>query len=62
MIFGGTKYSMEQAKLSVKTENKTVPGFETFDNAMFSMWRLTLVDEYAYDVCNLLFYNYTYNY
>ena len=48
MIFGGTKYP-EEGGLS-KSDNVTVPGFEKFNDAMFSMWRMTLVDEYSYEV------------
>ncbi|XP_052775718.1 uncharacterized protein LOC128213734 isoform X3 [Mya arenaria] len=48
MIFGGTKFPMNDNG-TVRAENVTVPGFEKFNDAMFTMWRMTLVDEYAYE-------------
>lgn len=48
MIFGGNKYPDGSAGDPNRTE-VSVDGFTHFNEAMFSMWRLTLVDEYAYD-------------
>ncbi|KAL4232901.1 hypothetical protein ACF0H5_007588 [Mactra antiquata] len=48
MIFGGNKYPVGSAGDPNRTE-VTVPGFATFNEAMFSMWRMTLVDEYSYE-------------
>ncbi|XP_052264627.1 transient receptor potential cation channel subfamily A member 1-like isoform X2 [Dreissena polymorpha] len=49
MIFGGTKRPMTDSGETLKAENVTVTGMGTFDSAMFLMWRMTLVDDYAYD-------------
>lgn len=54
MIFGGTKYPESTESGVNRAENVTVPGFDTFNAAMFSMWRMTLVDEYAYEVSHVL--------
>ncbi|XP_060608623.1 uncharacterized protein LOC132760627 isoform X3 [Ruditapes philippinarum] len=48
MIFGGNKYPEGTAGQANRTE-LTVDGFINFNEAMFSLWRMTLVDEYAYD-------------
>ena len=45
MIFGGTK--KDESDSSVEVE---VDGYQNFGACFYSMFRLTLVDEYAYDV------------
>lgn len=55
MIFGGNKYPDGSAGNPNRTE-VSVGGFEHFNEAMFSMWRLTLVDEYAYEVSSIFFF------
>lgn len=52
MIFGGNKYPENPDGSAVNkttTEQITVSGFGQFNGAMFSMFRLTLVDDYDYD-------------
>ncbi|XP_053393911.1 uncharacterized protein LOC123525348 isoform X2 [Mercenaria mercenaria] len=48
MIFGGNKYPEGSAGNPNRTE-VSVDGFVNFNEAMFSLWRMTLVDEYAYE-------------
>ena len=52
MMFGGTK-TMEKYQGLPHAENQTtvVDGYATVDALLFSMFRLTLVDEYDYEVC-----------
>ena len=52
MMFGGTK-TIEKYQGLPEAENQTVvvDGYETVDALLFSMFRLTLVDEYDYAVC-----------
>ncbi|KAK3576791.1 hypothetical protein CHS0354_002574 [Potamilus streckersoni] len=48
MIFGGTKFPEGEAGNPNRTE-VTVGGMGTFNDALFSMFRMTLVDGYDYD-------------
>ena len=55
MIFGGDKKKYEDLDV-VGAENFTVSGYEDFGSVWFSLFRLTLVDDYPYDVsCSHLF-------
>ena len=49
MIFGGDKIAY-QSSGTANAENATVAGYETFNNALFSIFRLTMVDDYDFDV------------
>lgn len=48
MIFGGDKIAYDDGGGSA--ENITVQGYENFNNVLFSMFRLTMVDDYDFDV------------
>jgi len=52
MCFGGNKFKYEERSKapSLRSENVTVSGYEKFNEVFFSLFRLTLVDDYDYDV------------
>ena len=50
-MFGGTKIIEKYQDLPyAQNQTTTVNGYETVDALLFSMFRLTLVDDYDYDV------------
>ncbi len=52
MIFGGEKTPEEfQGLPDASNYTVTVQGMATFNALLFSLFRLTLVDEYDYQVC-----------
>ena len=51
MLFGGTKYT-EDYDGNVN-DTLSVEGFEDFGVALFTLFRMTLVDDYPYDVSNV---------
>ncbi|XP_076100764.1 uncharacterized protein LOC143069822 isoform X3 [Mytilus galloprovincialis] len=48
MIFGGDKVAYS-GNGAVKADNITVSGYEDFNSALFSLFRLTMVDDYDFD-------------
>ncbi|XP_052106818.1 transient receptor potential cation channel subfamily A member 1-like isoform X2 [Mytilus californianus] len=48
MIFGGNKVAYS-GNVVVKADNVTVSGYEDFNSALFSLFRLTMVDDYDFD-------------
>lgn len=51
MMFGGDKIPYEsRGDTSGKAENITVEGYENFQSVLFSLFRLTVVDDYDYAV------------
>ena len=51
MLFGGEKVPADYQGLPAASNfTITVDGMDTFDALLFSLFRLTLVDEYDYDV------------
>ncbi|XP_021345291.1 uncharacterized protein LOC110445166 isoform X4 [Mizuhopecten yessoensis] len=54
MIFGGTRVAYADRYIPNANATITVPGFEDFNAVLFTMFRLTLVDEYQYDDLKLI--------
>ncbi|XP_060072617.1 transient receptor potential cation channel subfamily V member 3-like [Ylistrum balloti] len=54
MIFGGTRVAYEDRHDPNANATITVSGFEDFNAVLFTMFRLTLVDEYQYDDLKLI--------
>lgn len=52
MIFGGDRIAYEDRFIENANATVTVNGFQTFNAMLFTLFRLTLVDEYQYDVSN----------
>lgn len=50
MIFGGNKVAEKDIGKATRNETVIVSGYEDFNAVLFSMFRLTLVDDYDYDV------------
>lgn len=49
MIFGGDRIAYEDRFIENANATITVNGFQTFNAMLFTLFRLTLVDEYQYD-------------
>ena len=55
MMFGGDKTPEKYQGLPEPSDNTVgVEGMEDFGSLMFSLFRLTLVDEYDYEVCTVV--------